>query len=902
MKNNRFKLNLFTTSIGLLLVSQSSLVLGQTANKSMDKDTDVIEVLTVTGTRLQNQRAAILKNEAEQILDGITSDEIGSLPDFSVSESLSRIAGISTEDRNGDAEFVVIRGMRSDFNYLSIDGAIVPSTRNNGRATQLSIIPSSVIDSTTISKSFSANMDANAIGGNINVKTRSAFDYNDTYFFVRGALGKYDHDKSPEDNDLASRANLTYADNFGSDGQFGVVVSASYLTSNRGTWLPGVAYNEYRVIGERVNDSGETEQYTTRIYEDGIPNSVEIPHGVQNYQYNNEMERSGGLVKLEYRNQDDSLHLSLSSYMFTEDDTEQRWDTSIFRANEGDIPANLTATSGDVDSANSQRMYFLQGDKNTLKSVTAKARYQPSDEHVVEFLASKASGDRENPFYQIRFQNKDKAAFAYSYDTSGKYPVINLNSPENWSNTELFTPVFHRPRFDINNQDASQVKLDYSFNWQSDEGMAYKTGMSTRTDQRKQDQLFDHDYRPNTAETKAFTFTNVLSNFTNQFEPDLMPGQRQQFIDPEAFLNHFANNEPQWIDKKNQADESLSSQFEVEETINAAYIMARYKSEKFTVIGGLRYESTDVDSTGGQQLKDDDPNTPNYVLASQSGSYDNLLPSLQLNYKIKDDLKLRLAYSETLGRAEYSDLAVRGSRNIDDTNQTISISSGNTNLKPREVKNTDFSLEYYLPKQGVALSVGAFYKSIGNEIYTRKTNEITMIDGREYNVSTSQPDNASKTSLYGMEIGALINSFGAISERLKDVGISANYSHIESEFNIETSQDQERELYGLLYQPKDIGNVSLFWTPDRFDIRLAMRYKGKRQVSSSASSASYDEFVESQTFVDLRGQYKFNNGIVLYIEGRNLTDEAENQLLNSGRAHWTRDYGKSFWAGAAYKF
>jgi len=153
-----------------------------------------------------------------------------------------------------------------------------------------------------------------------------------------------------------------------------------------------------------------------------------------------------------------------------------------------------------------------------------------------------------------------------------------------------------------------------------------------------------------------------------------------------------------------------------------------------------------------------------------------------------------------------------------------------------------------------------------------------------------------------MEIGALINSFGAISERLKDVGISANYSHIESEFNIETSQDQERELYGLLYQPKDIGNVSLFWTPDRFDIRLAMRYKGKRQVSSSASSASYDEFVESQTFVDLRGQYKFNNGIVLYIEGRNLTDEAENQLLNSGRAHWTRDYGKSFWAGAAYKF
>ncbi|GGO65313.1 TonB-dependent receptor [Bowmanella pacifica] len=898
MKFNHLKRSLLTTSISLILTSHSSLSFSQTNTTGADE----IEILNVTGTRLQNQRAASLKSEAEQILDGITADEIGSLPDFSVSEALSRIAGISTEDRNGDAEFVVIRGMRSDFNYLSIDGAIVPSTRNNGRATQLSIIPSSVIDTTTVSKSFSADMDANAIGGNINVRTRSAFDYDDTYFFMRGALGKYDNDKSPAGNDLASRANFTYADSFGADGQFGLVVSGSYLTSDRGTWLPGVAYNEYRVIGERINAAGETEQYTTRTYEDGLPNSVEIPHGTQNYQYNNEMERSGGLVKLEYRNLDDSLYLSLSSYMFKEEDTEQRWDTSIFRAKEGDIPANITATSGEVDSAISQRMYFLQGDENKLKSITATARYQPSEEHLVQFLASQASGDRENPFYQIRFQNNDRSALAYSYDTSGKYPVITLNTPENWTNTELFTPVFYRPRFDINNQDASQIKLDYKFNWQRFEGLAFKAGVSTRTDLRKQDQIYDHDYRPNSPETKAFTLTNVLSDFTNRFEPDLMPGQLQQFIDPTKFLEHFTQNESQWVDKKNQLDEALSSQFEVEETINAAYIMARYKSEDLTLLGGLRYEQTEVDSTGGQKLNDDDPSTPNYVLVSQSGSYNNLLPSLQVNYNLNDNTKIRLAYSETLGRAEYSDLAVRGSKQIDDTNQSISISSGNTNLKPRESKNTDISLEYYLPKQGIFLSAGAFNKSIDNEIYTRKTNEMVIINGSEYSLSTKQPDNASETKLYGMEVGILVNSFSSISENLKDFGISANYSHIESEFNIEISEEEERELFGLLYQPKDIGNLSIFWTPDRFDIRLAMRYKGKRQVSSSASSPSYDEFVDKQTFWDLRGQYKFRNGIAIYVEGRNLTDEEEDQLLNSGRAHWTRDFGKSFWLGAAYKF
>lgn len=148
----------------------------------------------------------------------------------------------------------------------------------------------------------------------------------------------------------------------------------------------------------------------------------------------------------------------------------------------------------------------------------------------------------------------------------------------------------------------------------------------------------------------------------------------------------------------------------------------------------------------------------------------------------------------------------------------------------------------------------------------------------------------------------LINSFGGLSEHLDDVGLSLNYSHITSDFAIETSDDSQRELYGQIHQPKDIANLSVFWTPSRFDIRVALRYKGKRQVSSSASSPSYDEFIDNQTFVDLRVRYKFQNGINVSFEGRNLSDEAEHQVLNSGRIHWTRDYGKSFWVGAAYRF
>ncbi|MFW8591267.1 TonB-dependent receptor [Glaciecola sp. 2405UD65-10] len=892
------RFSLISASIALALTHQSSFVNAQESAQA----TNETEVITVTGTRLQNQRAALLKYNSENIIDAISADEIGALPDFSVAEAISRITGVSTEDRNGDAEFVVIRGMRSDFNYLSIDGAIVPSTRRNGRATQLSVIPSSVIDTTSVAKSFSANMDANAIGGNINVRTRSAFDYDTTYFFARGALGKYDHDESPADAGLSSRANLTYANSFGKDGAFGVVFSAGHLLSSGDTWLPGVAYNEYRVIGERVNDANETEQYTTRLYEDGMADSIEIPHGNQTYQYNNEIERNGALLKLEYRNNSDSLYLNLSSYIFTENDTEKRWDSLIFRSNENAIPENLTATSGFVDSARTQRQYFLQGDKNTLKSMTFNAQYQINDEQDIAFLASKASGERENPFYQIRFEADDRSAFAYEYDSSGDYPIINLSTPSNWTNTELFTPVFYRDRFDINEQDASQVKVDFTSNWQAANKLGIKLGASTRTDERFQDQLFDYDYRPNSDAVNEYTLTNTLSDDTNYFSPNLVPGQPQQFINPDLFLQYFADTKNEWDDTKNQINEGLSSQFVVEETINAAYVMGRYSLSNVTLIGGLRYEDTDVKSTGGQRLGDDDPSTPEYVLNSQSGGYSKLLPSIIANYQLSDNMKVRAAYSETLGRAEYDDLAVRGSRNIDDTNQSISISSGNTNLKPREAQNIDLSFDYAVPESGVAISAGLFHKSIANEIYNRKEIETLTINGLEYTQTTTQPTNANTVKLKGLEAGVLLNSFDFISNDLEDVGFSANYSYIDSQFNIETNDDNERELFGLFYQPKEIANMKLFWSPSRFDIRLALRYKGKRQVSASASSESYDEFIASQTFVDLRVKYKFKNGLNVSIEGRNLSNEAEHQMLNSNRIHWTRDYGKSFWVGAAYRF
>ncbi|WP_439635364.1 TonB-dependent receptor [Oceanicaulis sp.] len=851
-------------------------------------ETPVEDVIVVTGARLQNQRAVEQKRDADVIADFITADDVGALPDFSVAEALTRIAGVSTEDRNGDTEFVVVRGLRSDFNFLSIDGAIVPSTRNNGRATQLSVIPSYVIDVTGVQKSFSADMDGNALGGNIAVRTRSAFNTDGVYFAVRGALGGSDHTDAPGEHDLGTRGDFAFTSTFGDQDQFGLVLSGSYLNATNDTWLPGVSWSEY----DFFNSNGS--RVSSARIEDAEPGTIQVPHGAQTYQYTNEIERQGVFGKFEYQ-RPGTFYATVSGYWFEETDTEQRWDNMLYRNRRNNLPGELTASSGVVAEGRVRSQYFLQGDTNTLSSLTGQFEWTPNENHTLSGLLTQAHGERENPFYQIRFDTNtaNETAFGFSYDISGQYPRLTLTNPENYLDGSRYTAVFYRPRLDINEQDAFQFKLDYGLNAESDDlGWGVQVGLSYRTDERFQDQLFDHDYRPDTARTKAFSMDQALLDYTQEFDPNLFTNVPQRFIDHDAYLGFFEETQMEWDDRKDQDNEGLSSEFTVQEDITALYMQARYAGESYVLRAGVRYEDTQVDSSGYRSLQ----------FVRETGGYEQFLPSASAVYDVTDTLRLRAAYSRTLGRGEYDDLSVLGSQSIDDTMQTISISSGNPDLRPRLSDNFDLSVEYYMPSVDGVISVGAFSKLIDNEIFTRSTRNTVMVGDAEYLETRRQPDNANSAELSGVEIGATVNSLDWISPYLADVGFTANYARIDSSFAIEMSDGVERELSGLLYQPSNIANLALFWAPGDFEFRAAWKYRDDYLISVSSSSPTFDEHIGAQTWIDLRARYNFDNGLKLFAEARNVGDGAQDRQLSYGRTAWTRDYGRSAWVGLIYKY
>lgn len=857
----------------------------------------VIDEIVVTGVRLQNQRAVAQKREADRIVDSITADEVGALPDFSLAEALTRVPGVSYEGRNGDAEFVVIRGLRSDFNYLEIDGAIVPSTRTNGRATQLSVIPSYIIRTTDVVKSFTADLDANSIGGQLSVRTLSAFDQDDLYFSARGALGAFDHNEGPHDLDQASRLDFAFANQFGANNQFGIVIGGSYSLQDYGTWLPGVGFNEYRF-------QTATGSLTDRI-ENAPEGAIRVPAGVQMYQYINEIERTGIYGKIEWR-PTSNLDFALSVYQFEEIDTEERWDTGVYPINPNNLPTNLTRTSGTLAQGVAQRQYFLQGDTNTLQSITLSGSWTPGDRHEVDFLVTQATGERENPFYQVRFEAQgtaNQSAFGYSYDSSGVYPVLTLTNPARWDEDARFTPVFYRPQLNRNEQEAFQSLLDYSYNMRGRaSGFSFKTGLSFRTDERFQDRVFSNDFRPNTLAAQNISFSNVRLENTTGFVPELLSGLPQILIDERAFLDYFNGSSNQWRDATDPFVLAANADFTVEEEISAGYVMARYAFDTFTVTGGLRHETTNLISTGARRLVDTNPATPEYPIVTEAASYSEWLPSFSVTADAMENLRVRAAYSRTLGRGEYSQLNVNGSQTIDTAQRTISITSGNPALAPRVSDNYDLSFEYYMPSLDGVIALGAFHKDVANEIFTRSTRTEETIDGVIYTVTNRRPENANDASLSGIEIGVSLNSFEFVHPVLRDFGFNGNYTRINSSFSIEMSNGSLRELTGLLFQPETIANATLFWAPGNFEARVAWRYSDEKLQSVSATSPTFDEYIGTEERVDMQASYRLPNGLSVFAEARNINDGAEGQLLSYGPVHWTRDYGRSFWAGVTYKY
>lgn len=878
----------------------------------------VIDTIVVRGARLQNQEVIAAKRETDGIADFVSADEIAQLPDFNVAEALRRIPGVSLQldfrfDREGS---VSVRGLNSTYNFTELDGAIIASTANNERSVLLDVIPSSVLKRADVYKTFSPDQEGQAIGGYIGLRTRSAFDQDGVFANVSGDYGFAEHE-GWDGKDPTFRLAGTYSTTFGKNDAFGFTVAGTYAEEDRYLYNPSVRTYYYydAATGTRLS-SDEAFNATSDVY-----SAARID---AQFAWRYDREYLGGLSKLEWQPTSEAYTFIQGFYydFFERSDRQGvEWD---WRANTQ--PIGQDAFSGLVDVRVRSTPALVTWDTtNELYSLQAGGEYTLFETDTLTFNALYGTGKFSDPTSQYRTGFDATAAgddrLAYTYDHNGdreNFPVRTLLDDTAYNDLSLYGALpGHRYWGSDNTETTFEASVDYTMPFDISQGdFALKFGGKLRSTEREQDQNWEDLDLNSDVPLSDYN----LGLFVKDVDFRLPTGthNHELFITDQAALEAYrAANPGNFTTRASTQSRNFVDDFTVDETVYAAYLQAEFENGPFEFIGGVRFEQTEVDSTGVRPTSDP-TDTDGFVPISDDNSYGNWLPRGLVTYDLTDDLVMKAAYSQSVSRPSFRDLrANKSTLRYDPVFNTASITGGNTDLEPRTSNNYDLSLEYYPTWVDGLFSVAVFRKEIEGEVATpRITTQGVLLtptaDGAfqfgdtgagavTADLTESLPINLDEYEIEGVEVGTILNNLGFIHPVLEDFGASANYTYVGADATVTRAGGDIRDLPTLIGQPEHLVNAAVFAQFGKFEARVAYNYQSEYLYTLSGSPAD-DDLWNARGMISAQLRYALTDNFIVQARSNNLTGEPIDSRTGFGNFRQLRDSGTLHWLGFTYQY
>lgn len=817
----------------------------------------VADEIVVTGYSAQNSRAVAAKRNAEQIAEFLSGDDIGQQPDYNISDSFRRLPGVQTVFDEDEGRYVGIRGLSPNFTFGALDGSAIATAERGNRQLNMEAIPTTAVKRLEVYKSRTPDIEGNAIGGTINLVTRSAFDSSDLYLVGSALMGYSDSRSVPgkgfnrdSDDGINFRADGTFSTLFGPDKQFGILVTGSYSQKRRDQ--------------ERFSPGGYS-----------LTNGVPVSSSLLYQGYPNSVDRYGGTVKLEWT-PSDTLHLALSGTHFVQDDNELRLSHQLTRG-----AVNAAGTSGDTARVDTAGGFVRFNDfplEKPLTVIQGMMDWEPGDRQTLKARASYSKATFFEPSNQLQFNLPTSAANAYDYVIEDGIPTVTLDDPSTFLDPANYAFASYNPYRDKSDDFIYEGSLDYRFNAEpGDMGWGFGVGLKYRENKR------DFDTRQQIYSLAPGVNLSLADFLLPTSYTPIFSRYPQLIIDYSAFDSYFRDNPANFVLDQAATDlNELRRDYVVTEKVAGSYVLGRHAGERHTLILGWRYEKTNTDVNGyrvaGAAL------TP----LQRKGEYDSFLPSAALTYDLTDGVKLRLSYAKAIGRPNPSDLG--NNETINQSNLTLS--RGNPDLKPRKADNYDLSLEYYFPGNGGALTFAAFYKDIKNDIFSATTGT-TVIDGATYTVT--QPQNLEGSRILGLEFGLIKNSLDFLPGFLANFGVSGNVTWLDAKSHLPGDVTFDR----LTQQPKWQANAALFYEQGAFKARASYAHTGMQYTSISATDPMSNRYDVAFNQLDLQARLAVGKFDVI-AEARNVTDANRENFDGYG----TRDqnyFGRQFWLGVAFK-
>lgn len=852
---------------------------------------ETIETVTVTGSRQAERVALQLKKSSDGIIDMVYANDVGKLPDQNVAEAVRRLPGVSVATDQGEGRYAIIRGAAPNLANVTVNGQTAPAPEPDGRQIKLDDIPASLIGSLTVSKTLTPDLDANAIAGQIDISTVSAFDRPGGFFNLRFASGTYNlSGQSPYEVDLSG------GHTFGPDGQFGIVVAGNLSTrpitsenfgSGGPTWAPN-----YATIG-------------------GVATNAVTPNNMQIRDYSLTRIRSGAVFNFDWHATENlDLFLRTTYSSFSDKETRDRFTIAI----------PVGTSSKPVTSYTS--LDASTGAFTTGGTGTRYVRSREEDDHTINFSAGGKYTAGENIFklegtwsQAIKTDpRRDEWTFKSGSTISGTYDLsqfLYLVTPDATAydpSKYAFSQVVHANREAAEN--LYQLRGDY------ERALPILDGDSTvKAGFKWAERVKNNDQEQQTfkASKSTMTMATTVSGtpiYTNgkvaTYSGRFAFGPRVDYATAESYFitNHgtracdtstaggFACDVNASISSSNSGD------YRVQEDLIAGYVMANIKIGKLQLTPGVRVESTDgsygakiigTQLVGGVATITITPNT-------QTRSYTDVFPGINARYDITDDLVLRGAVTTAIGRPDYASLPAYVV--VDTTSSPATVSQGNPALKPLKSRNFDLSAEYYLPGQGV-IAVAAFYKDIDDPIYSQQlTNQTGTFGGYALTgANVSSFNNAMSAEIKGVEIN-LQEQFAFLPSPFDGLGASANIAMIDS---LAKGLWGRTDTVPLFDQSKYVGTAQVFYEKYGFTARLAYSYRSKF-LDTVGGDKTTDVYTMANGQLDARLSYDLSENVSVFVEGANLNGARWRRFIgNAGQAYESERYSWSSRVGLQLK-
>jgi iron complex outermembrane receptor protein len=921
------------TAIGLATLMTAATVSAQNAPASGAGED--IETVIVTGIRKSIEDSIAVKKDEQSIVEVVSAEDIGKLPDSSIAESLARLPGIAAQRTNGRAQTLSIRGLGPDFTVTTFNGREQASTNDN-RTVEFDQYPSELVTQVKIYKTPDAGMAYQGIAGTTDIATVRPLSYDS-----RRTAVSYRREQNSEDayipglDEAGDRASLTYIDQF-RDQTIGVAL--------------GVAYNKSPYQAETREPWG---------YAD-VPGGQVIggdKDGVQSSFY----ERTAYLGVLEFQ-PSDRLRMLVDAYHsdFQELQTIQRMEFGTIwggasLSNAGPIE-NGRVQSGtfanvpfvvienynndrhaDVDSLGWNTNFELN-DNWTLNADLSWSRVKREDLRLESTAGTGTNNDPSKPplVDSISFTTDSDGIthFTPTLDYSN-YNTVFLTDPGGWGGGMRRSGFVGNPEIE---DEIKAVRLSAARKLDTFlDNVAFGVNYAERVKEKENFQSIlylpgniSHAVVPEGFRT-GITNTGFFGSRFGMIGYDAIDLYHSGFWQPvDAFLD------PNPAVGTGDRQSAVTNDWEVTEKLTTAFV----KLGIDTQLGDLPLRG----NIGVQSITADQSSDISYFSAPQPGEtlgtvsvvtsgdkYTDVLPSMNLALELPHDMKVRLGAAITVARPRMDDLAGGAGYTVTpDTGVPENVNGqfffwkrtggGNPELKPWKANTYDLSFEKYFAQEGY-ISLAGYYKDLKTYIFNSSiitsfegvllpgqdslddpNTGYTQADANRNGVSTVKV-NGSGGWIRGVELTVSL-PFSILSPTLDGFGFIVSGSVNDSEIEID---GVETPVPGL---SEEVLNSTVYFEKAGFSARVSNRYRGDfvGEVPEFDSSLTLKN-VQAESLLDAQIGYEFQDGrlkgLGLTLSGTNLTNEPF-VLNNVGDPDYNlikhQKYGSVYSLAVTYKF